>query len=832
VNDSHREIIGPAPAFVLRFPESWKDSNFSTKENAMARPASVACLLLTLTIAANGAEPKRPANRLASETSPYLRLHAHNPVDWYPWGPEAFTKAKAEKKPIFLSIGYSSCYWCHVMERECFEDPEIARLLNERFVSIKVDREERPDVDQVYMTALQAFSQGGWPLSMFLTPDGRPFFGGTYFPPKDRDGVSGFPTVLKGVSDAWRDERPKVEEAADQLVAIVRRALDGSNAKGGRVPLTRAVVAEGRAHLAEQFDAEHGGFGFNPRNPRRPKFPEPVNLVFLLDQHRRNRNEKKEPTPGANAKADPLTMVVATMDHMARGGIRDHLAGGYHRYSTDRFWTVPHFEKMLYDNAQLASAHLLAFETTNDPRWRREAEDTFAFIGRTMTAPEGGFYSALDAETNGEEGQSYVWTREEVKSILGTGYEPFARVYGVTAEPNFEKGRYVLFEPLPRAEQAEALKTTPEALEASLAPLRTRMLDARNRRPTPLLDDKILTSWNGLMIAAYAEGYRLLKDPRYRAAAEKAADFLLAKLRTPQGRLLRTYREGQAKLPAYLEDYAFLAHGLLRLHAATGDPNRLAQARALTDRMLADFADEKEGGFFYTADDHETLLARAKDPMDNVLPSGNSVAIRNLVALAAATGEARYLDEAGKALDAFSPLLVQSPGSFPLMLVALSEYLDARPQAGAALIAAAPGNPPVPAEVVTAQAELAKGADVAPGRAFDVVVTLTIQESWHTYANPTGTENLRPTVLALAPDQPAALVQVTYPPGKAKLLASSGDERVLVYEDKVTLTARVRLDPAAKSVPASLKFQVKYQACDARACLAPATRDVSVSLAR
>jgi uncharacterized protein YyaL (SSP411 family) len=796
----------------------------------MRRPDAVACLVLALSVAAAGAEPKRPVNRLASETSPYLRLHAHNPVDWYPWGPEAFAKAKAEKKPIFLSIGYSSCYWCHVMERECFEDPAIAQLLNEKFVSIKVDREERPDVDQVYMAALQAFSRGGWPMSMFLTPDGRPFFGGTYFPPTDRDGISGFPTVLKGVSDAWRDERPKVEESANQLVVVVRRALDGSNAARRRVPLTRAVIAEGRAQLAEQFDPEHGGFGFNPKTPRRPKFPEPVNLVFLIDQHRRDRIEKKETDTG------PLSLVVATMDHMARGGIRDQLAGGYHRYSTDRFWMVPHFEKMLYDNAQLASAHLLAFEATNDPRWRREAEDTFAFIGWTMTTPEGGFSSALDAETNGEEGQSYVWSRDEVKAILGNGYRPFAQVYGLTAEPNFEKGRYVLYEPLPRAEQAESLKMTPEALEALLSPLRIRMVEARDRRPAPLLDDKVLTSWNGLMIAAYAEGYRLLKDQRYRAAAEKAADFLLAKLRTADGRLLRTYREGQAKLPAYLEDYAFLGHGLLRLHAATGDPTRLAQARALTDRMLADFADEKDGGFFYTADDHESLLARAKDPYDNVLPSGNSVAIRNLIALAAATGEARYLDEAGKALNAFSPLLTQSPGSFPLMLVALGEYLDARPQAQPA--GAVAGAPPLPGDplgttdVVTAQATLAKAAEVAPGREFDVVVTLAIQEGWHTYANPTGTENLKPTVLTLAPDQPAALVQVTYPPGQAKVLASTGAEKVALYEGKVALTARVRLDPAAPAVPASLTFQVKYQACNDRACLAPATLKATVSLTR
>ena len=744
------------------------------------------------------AEPKRPANRLAKETSPYLLLHAHNPVDWYPWGPEAFAKAKAEDKPVFLSIGYSSCYWCHVMERECFMDPEIARLLNERFVSVKVDREERPDVDQIYMTALQAFSNGGWPMSMFLTPDGRPFYGGTYFPPKERQGMPGFPTILQGVVEAWRDERPAVEKAADRLAEVVRRTIAGAAPKG-RVPVSRAAVAEGRAQLAEQFDPEYGGFGYSAENARRPKFPEPVNLVFLLDQHRRDASGAGKGAKKRDAtRPEPLAMVLKTMDQMARGGIRDQLAGGYHRYSTSRYWIVPHFEKMLYDNAQLASAHLLAFEATGDPRWRAEAEATFAFVKRSMTSPEGGFFSALDAETEGEEGAYYVWSREQVQQALGEGEaaEAFAQVYGLKREPNFEKDRYVLLEPRSRADQAQTLKTTPEALEASLAPLRARLLAVRDARPAPLRDDKVLTSWNGLMIAAYADGFRLLKDPAHRQAAEKAADFLLTRLRTPDGRLLRTYRGGTAKLPAYLEDYAFLAHGLLRLHAATGDPKRLAQARELTDRMIADFTDTEQGGFFYTADDHESLLARPKDPYDNALPSGNSVAIRNLVALAAATGEPSYLDHAGKALDAFSPAMAQNPAALPLMLVALEEYLDARPAAGADR-PTKPGAGKV-AEVVTAKAALAPKAEVAPGREFDVVVTLSIKEGWHLYANPVGDENLIPTTLSLAPDQPATLVKVTYPPGEEKVLASGGPEKVALYEGSVELTARVRLDPDAR----------------------------------
>jgi uncharacterized protein YyaL (SSP411 family) len=774
--------------------------------------------------AAAGPGEKRPANRLARETSPYLLLHAHNPVDWYPWGPEAFAKAKAEDKPIFLSVGYSSCYWCHVMERECFDDPEIARALNAGFVCVKVDREERPDVDQVYMNALQAFGSGGWPMSMFLTPAGRPFFGGTYFPPKDRDGMPGFPSVLKQVAEAWRDHRAELERDANHLSESVRRSLAGSAVKR-RVPLSRTLAAGCRSALADQFDPQYGGFGFNPQNARRPKFPEPVNLVFLLDQHRRDASDRsRTPAPG---EPDPLAMVRETLDHMARGGIRDQLAGGYHRYAVSRYWIVPHFEKMLYDNAQLASAHLLAFEATGDPRWRREAEDTFAFVARTMTAPEGGFYSALDAETDGEEGQYYVWTRDQIKQVLGDGddYDAFAQVYGLKREPNFEKGRYVLLEPRTRAQQAETLKTTPEALEARLAPLRAKLLAARDRRPAPLRDDKVLTSWNGLMIAAYAEGFRVLKEERYRRAAEKAADFLWSTLRTPGGRLLRTYRAGRAKLPAYLEDYAFLAHGLLRLHAATSDPKRLAQAKELTDRMIADFADPKEGGFFYTADDHESLLARPKDPYDGALPSGNSVAVRNLVALSALTDDAKYLDHAGKALEAFSTAMAQNPIGLPMMLTGLEEYLDARPDSKKEEPAGK--GPAGSQDVVTAKAAPAKPSEAGPGREFDVTLTVTVKPGWHVYANPAVSEIMRPTTVTLAPLDGAKLVKVTYPAGELKKLSPGSDEPAAVYENEVKLAARVRLDKDVKADALTLKLQ--YQACNDRACLAPATLLVPVT---
>jgi uncharacterized protein len=764
-----------------------------------------------------------PANRLSKETSPYLLLHAHNPVDWYPWGPEAFAKAKAENKPIFLSVGYSACYWCHVMERESFMDAEIAQALNASYVCIKVDREERPDVDQVYMAALQSFGRGGWPMSLFLTPDGRPFFGGTYFPPRDRNGSSGFLTIVTGVARAWGKQHDEIEKDANAVTDAARRRL--SAASGQRKSgLSRKSLDEGRAQLAQQFDAERGGFGFSPNNPRRPKFPEPVNLVFLLDQHRRGAPETQA--------TDSLGMVLTTLDRMANGGIRDQLGGGYHRYSTDRYWLVPHFEKMLYDNAQLASVHLTAFEITHDARWRDQAEATFAFVAGKLTAPEGGFYSSLDAETRGEEGAYYVWTRDQVRAALdkSTDADLFDRIYGLTGEPNFEGGRYVLHEPKPRSQQAEAQQMTVQELEARLSPLRAKLLAAREQRPAPSCDDKVLTGWNGLMIAAYADGFRVLKDEKYRQAAEKAAAFLLEKLRTPGGGLLRTYRAGQAKLPAYLEDYALLAHGLLRLHAATGNPRWQHEARALVDRMLADFEDREQGGFFFTALDHESLLARCKDPIDSAVPSGNSVAILDLLALHRLTGLSSYRDHAGKALEAFSGALAEFPATMPLVLVGLTEYLDGAP----AKLATAGAGSAAAEQIVSASARLAGDANaaIAPGREFDAVVTINIQKGWHINANPTGLPEMNPTTLAVDPssEQSARLIDVTYPAGEAKALGSLGTEKVALYEGKVVMSARLRLADGVKPGPIELKLRLNYQACDDRQCHAPAKLEVPLAV--
>ena len=769
---------------------------------------------------------QRAPNRLGRESSPYLLQHAHNPVDWYPWGPEAFEKAKKEDKPILLSVGYSSCYWCHVMERESFEDAAIAKALNARFVCIKVDREERPDVDAVYMAALQKYSKGsgGWPMTLFLFPDGRPFFAATYLPPRGKDDNGGFAGLIERVVEVWRDHRDAIEKEADTLTAAVRKAAKAVAAKP-REPLSRAMIEKGQADLAEQFDPDFGGFGYDPENSKKSKFPEASNLVFLLH---RDRTVPTLARAGKLKGPDPRAMVLVQLDRMARGGIRDHLGGGYHRYSTNRSWTVPHFEKMLYDNAQLASVHLMAFEATKDDRWKAEAEATLGFLKRVMTTAEGGFTSSLDAETGGEEGAYYVWTEEEIEKVLGKGedVEVFGKVYGLDRGPNFDKGRFVLRESRSRQDVAEVLKTTPEALEARLAPLRAKLLAAREKRPSPSLDDKVLTSWNGLAIAAFADAYRLLKNDDYRKTAEKAADFLLGKHREKDGRLLRTSRAGFAKGPAYLEDYALLAHGLLRLHAATGDAERLDQARALTDRMMVDFADP-DGGFFSTAADGESLLVRMKDSFDGAIPGSNSLAIRNLVALAKLTGETKYLDAAGKALDSYSPTLAEQPMNVPMMLVGLDEYLELRDERPAKPSTAL--LPGIPAKgVVTASAALAPGSKVARGAEVEATVRLAIGEGWHIYANPSGSEVVRGTEVALAAGATAKIVKVEYPRGKSMFSPGGAADKVDVYEGEVTIKVRLRLD--AKEEPVEVVFLVSYQPCNDRACLAPVRVKVPMTI--
>jgi len=657
-----------------------------TLASLVARPATVGSADPPVKPAAKNPQPKPAAkpearrNRLAKETSPYLLQHAHNPVDWRPWGDEALDAAKREKKPIFLSIGYSSCHWCHVMERESFVDDAIAAVLNKNFICIKVDREERPDVDHVYMTSLQVFQQltrgargGGWPLSMFLTSEGEPFFGGTYFPAKDGDRgqAVGFLTLVQRVADVWAKDPEKIRGDAKIITRFVKLELEQQR-PALATKLDQKLVDSVQESLNDQFDPQFGGFGFSEADARRPKFPEPPNLHYLLDRIQRLRAAKQD-------AAEPLKQLDVTLRRMAQGGIRDHVGGGFHRYSVDRYWQIPHFEKMLYDNAQLAPVYAEAYALTKRDEFRRVAVETIEFMLREMSDKQGGFYSALDADSEDEEGKFYRWDRGEVEKLLpAEDFRLFAAVYGLDGEPNFEEHFYVPQLAKPLADIAAARKTAEIELDKRLAPLRQKLLTSRNRRPRPLTDTKVLTSWNGLAIRGLADCGRLLKEPRYVAAATKAADFLLANVRTKEGRLLRTYSQGEAKLNAYLPDYAMVVDGLIGLHAATGEAKWLEAADDLTKRQIELFWDERNGGFYFTSGDHESLLARSKILIDGVEPSGNSVSASNLVYLGRQLKRPEYLDRAEQTIRAGGALLESSPGASPRLAVALAALLDSR----------------------------------------------------------------------------------------------------------------------------------------------------------
>ncbi len=631
-----------------------------------------------------GKDKPKHSNRLSRETSPYLLQHARNPVEWYPWCEEAFAKAKKEGKLVFLSIGYSSCHWCHVMERESFENEEIAKILNRDFVCIKVDREERPDIDNVYMTAIQVIppgSNGGWPLSMFLTADAKPIFGGTYWPPEDKEinnvKVRGFKTILKIAQEAWKDQRKELDALADRNADTTRRALAGLALGQAAASLNRELVAGAVDEIKSTFDPKYGGFGSAARSFRGPKFPTPPRLGLL--QHEARREKTKERGKELN---DFLTL---TLDRMAHGGIYDQLGGGFHRYSTERTWTVPHFEKMLYDNAQLCEIYADAYRNSKNPSYRRVLQETIAFVAREMTAPEGGFYSALDADSQGEEGSFYVWTKKELAAALADADKSaitlFERVYGVDGEPNFESSAHILTLPQPLDERAKALKMTEEQLEARLSPLRAKLFAARSKRPRPFLDTKILTAWNGEMIAGLAVAGEALGDKKAIEAAARAADFVLKTLRTDKGRLLRSYgaapgQKAEARLNAYLDDYTFLVHGLLCLHDATKEKRWLDEAKRLTDLAIEFHGDDKQGGFFYTSNDHEKLFARSKEQYDGAQPSSNSTMARNLVRLWQKTGEARYERLAEKTFRSQAAALKTNPGSLAGLAHALALYLD------------------------------------------------------------------------------------------------------------------------------------------------------------
>ena len=598
----------------------------------------------------------RAANHLAGQTSPYLLQHVYNPVDWYPWGPEALDQARSRDVPIFLSIGYSACHWCHVMERECFEDRDIARLMNEHFVNIKVDREERPDLDQIYMNAVQAMTgHGGWPMSVFLTPGLEPFFGGTYFPPVDSRGMAGFPRVLSSVHRAWQERRDEITGSAALMTQRLREMNELSGVKD-ELPAIGHLDEAARV-LLRNFDPLHGGFG------KAPKFPHPMDLKVLLRRYARTGDEQA------------FRAVAHTLEKMARGGIYDHLGGGFARYSTDDRWLVPHFEKMLYDNALLAGVYLEAFQVTSDPRFARVARETLDYLLGRMTGDEGAFFSTEDADSEGHEGKYYVWSQAEIHTILGADRgKTFCYVYDVTEGGNWE-GQNILNLPRPLDQAARLLARKATELDAELTEDRRKLLSARELRVPPGKDTKVLVSWNGLAIAALAAAGRVLQDPRYLDAACHASRFILERMRGQDGRLLHTYKDGQARLNAYLDDYANFADGLTRLFEATGEVRWIDAALELCQLMITEFADSERGGFYYTGKSHESLITRPKDVFDNATPSGNAMAATALSRLAALSGRTDLKEAAEGAVRAAGAVVEKAPTAAGQSLIALDFLL-------------------------------------------------------------------------------------------------------------------------------------------------------------
>lgn len=588
-------------------------------------------------------------NRLQYETSPYLLQHADNPVDWYPWGEEAFDRAKAEDKPILLSVGYSACHWCHVMAHESFEHAETAHLMNAWFVNIKVDREERPDVDDIYMQAVQAMTRsGGWPMTVFLLPDGRPFYGGTYFPLEARYGMPAFRQILAGVHEAFVNRRQDVEEAASNLTQALDRGLLGIG--GTREDLNEDLLNTAARGIAGGFDARHGGFG------GAPKFPNPMNLEFLLRAYARTGEQPY------------LDMVAFTLKKMARGGIYDQIGGGFHRYSVDALWLVPHFEKMLYDNAQLSRVYLHAWQITGDVFFRQIAEEIYDYVLREMTSPEGAFYSTTDADSEGEEGRFFVWSQAELEEVLGEDAPIAIEYWGVTRGGNFE-GHNILHVPNDDDVVAQRLNLSEDELRARISAIKDKLYAHRTHRVHPGLDDKILAAWNGMMLASLAEAARVLDRADYREAAARNGEFLLKQM-LRDGRLLRTHKDGESRLNAYLEDYANIIDAFLELYQTTYDARWFTHARALADVVLAKFS-AQDGGFFDTSDDHETLIVRPRNLQDNATPSGNSLIARQFLRLAAYTGDERYEQAAHGVLKLLAKVLREYPQAFGEALNAL-----------------------------------------------------------------------------------------------------------------------------------------------------------------
>ncbi len=756
------------------------------------------------------AEPvKAKPNRLASESSPYLLQHANNPVDWYPWGEEAFAKAKKENKLVFLSIGYSSCHWCHVMEKESFADAAIAKTMNESFVCIKVDREERPDIDEIYMAAIQVTGQsGGWPLTMFLTAEGKPIFGGTYFPPEDRkvgeDTAPGMKSILKKVFELNRDKGKDLAEQADRIAEMTRNELNKTSRGLALVDLNQKLVADGIGEF--EFDPEFGGLARKANSYRGAKFPRAAALQFLLEQSAK---------PGREALAKSLQI---TLDQLAQGGIYDHLGGGFHRYSTERTWTVPHFEKMLYDQAQLVELYCEAFRQKPNPAYEGVIRETLAFVERELMAPEGYFYSALDADSDGEEGLCYVWTAKELEMLLGTGAEAemFRAIYALD-KPNFEGKYSILRMPKSLLELAKERKTTEAELLKTLEPLKAKLLAVRQKRNQPFRDTKLIAAWNGQMIAAYASAGRVLKEPKYLKVAETASEFLLKTMRTSEGRLKRIYAakpgmKASAQGIGFLDDYAYFTHGLLNLHAATKNAKWLEAARELADKQFEFFGDGTNGGYFTTPKDGETHFARGRDSYDGAQPSANGVAARNNLILWENSKGYNLRMRLERDLKRSVGLMKMQPSTVPILLQTLDAALarQAIEPGTENKLPEAPKNPKNSSDVVSIQLET-KG--VLEGME-SFTITLKIAEGWHIYANPVENKDLlasTTTVEMILGGKPADST-VTFPPGTA-YKGTDGEYRI--YKGNVKIEAK------AKAGAVSAK--VKIIACNEKNCLLPST---------
>lgn len=662
---------------VVLLVSEWMSGNKFTRPTSLLEKAGG---LFSAQAAEPAAESSQYTNRLANEKSPYLLQHAHNPVNWYPWGEEAFAKARKENKPIFLSVGYSTCHWCHVMNRESFSDPKIAAYMNENFINIKLDREERPDVDRVYMTFVQATTGGGgWPMSVWMTPDLKPFVGGTYFPPKDAFGRPGFLTVLERIAAAWKDDEPKIRTQAAQITDQLQNFSVGR--ANPNAELSASILSEGFKQMENRFDSREGGFG------PAPKFPRPSELLFLFNDALRLGPESKD---GQRA----IEMATFTLEKMARGGIHDHLGGGFHRYAVDGEWHVPHFEKMLYDQAQLVEAYLIAYQITGRMEFADTARDILDYVLRDMTSPDGGFYSAEDADSyiragfkEKAEGAFYVWTANEIETALGKERAAaFDYVYGVEAKGNTSgegdphgelRGKNVLIQRHTIAEAAKKFEVSEEEMKKRLAASRESLFEIRAKRPRPHLDDKIITAWNGLMMTAFAKGYQVLGDEKYLTAANRSADFIRKNLYDQKTETLtRSWREGAAEIGGFAEDYAYLIRGLIDLYESGFDTARLAWATALQEKQDALFWDDKNGGYFSSTGKDPSVLLRMKEDYDGAEPSPNTISALNLLRLSHLLGDSALSEKAERTLKTLAGQMQQSPLATPMGLVALDAYLS------------------------------------------------------------------------------------------------------------------------------------------------------------